>query len=101
MSYEYGIADLTEARAYIQHPILGPRLRECVAAICSHKTRSAATILGEIDALKFRSCLTLFAAVDEEDQLFQQALSQFFAGQPDPKTLELLAVRRDEAQLLG
>ena len=95
-SYEYGISDLAEAQAYIEHPILGPRLREAVAAICAHQGVSAVDILGDVDAMKFKSCLTLFAAVERDQQFFQQALQQFFAGQPDPRTLQLLSACQQE-----
>ena len=97
MSHQYGIAGLAEARAYLEHPVLGPRLRECVSAICAHPGSSAAEILGEIDAMKFRSCLTLFSAVDEETQLFKNALNQFFAGQPDMQTIRLLSAHPRQA----
>jgi uncharacterized protein (DUF1810 family) len=63
MSQEYGISGPEEAKSYLEHPILGLRLRECVATICAHSNKSATYILGDIDALKFRSCLMLFAAV--------------------------------------
>ncbi len=91
MSFKYGITGAEEAKSYLEHSVLGLRLRQCVAAICAHKRKSAADILGDIDALKFRSCLTLFATVAEDKELFSAALEQFFAGRPDTKTLELLA----------
>jgi Uncharacterized conserved protein len=91
MSYGYGITGAEEARRYLNHPILGPRLRECVAAICAHAGKSADVILGDIDALKFRSCLTLFATVAKDEALFRAALEQFYAGIPDSKTQEILA----------
>lgn len=97
MSREYGISDLSEARAYLEHPVLGPRLRECVRAICAHEGASAVDILGSIDALKFRSSLTLFAAAARDDELFRAALGQFFGGQPDPKTIQLLSASDGEA----
>ena len=97
MSHTYGIAGLVEAEAYLAHPVLGQRLRECVVAICAHTDTSAADILGDIDAQKFRSCLTLFAAAAKHDDLFDGALHQFFGGRPDPKTLDLLASPRGEA----
>lgn len=89
-SREYGIAGLAEARAYLAHPVLGARLRECIAALCAHTGSSAAAILGPVDAQKFRSCLTLFAAAAEDPQLFDDALKQFFAGQRDAETVRLL-----------
>lgn len=89
----YGIESLDEAVAYLSHPVLGPRLRECVALMCSHPTRSAEQILGQVDALKFRSSLTLFVRASGNDAVFLEALDRFYDGQPDPRTLELLDVR--------
>lgn len=91
MSRKYGIAGLQEAEAYLAHPILGQRLRDCVAAICAHTNTSAADILGNIDAQKFRSCLTLFAAASRNEEPFSAALRQCFDGKPDPKTMKRLA----------
>ncbi len=88
---EYGIADRAEAAAYIAHPVLGPRLVECVQAVLTHPDRSAADMLGEIDALKFRSCLTLFAEVAPDEPCFRRALDVFYDGEPDRETLRLLA----------
>jgi uncharacterized protein (DUF1810 family) len=91
MSLRYGIVDRAEAEAYLAHPVLGVRLRECVTAICAHRGTKATEILGDIDAMKFRSCLTLFAAVDQDTQLFRQALKQFYGGKQDMRTIKLLA----------
>ncbi|MBW8755972.1 MAG: DUF1810 domain-containing protein [Burkholderiales bacterium] len=88
-AHEYGIADRAEAEAYLAHPLLGERLKESVRAMLTHADRPAISILGDIDALKFRSCLTLFDAVSD-DPLFRQALDAFYDGQPDPATLALL-----------
>ena len=90
-SVRYAVSSLQEAGAYLAHPLLGPRLRECVAAMNSHETVSAAAILGQIDALKFRSCLTLFVQVSEPGSPFHQALTKFFGGLPDPATLQILS----------
>lgn len=87
----YGIAGAKEAAAYLEHRLLGQRLHECLAAICSHKGKSAQAILGPVDALKFRSCLTLFEAVSQEPQAFTAALQQFFGGVRCEQTLHLLA----------
>lgn len=97
MSSRYGIGSLDEARAYLAHPVLGPRLRECVEAVAVHKGMSASQILGSLDAMKFRSCLTLFAEAAGPDSLFARALDQFFDGQRDPRTLELLASSRPDS----
>lgn len=89
MARDYGLADRAEAQAYLAHALLGARLRECVQAMLAHTGRSAVGILGEIDALKFRSCLTLFDAISDE-RLFRQALDAFYGGEPDAATLALL-----------
>lgn len=90
ISERYGISGISEARAYLEHPVLGQRLVECVKAILSHKMVPVESILGDVDALKFRSCLTLFSKAEPSSQLFLSALQQCFGGKPDPKTLELL-----------
>lgn len=95
LSQEYGIAGAAEATAYLAHPLLGPRLRECVQALLEHADRPAASLLGELDALKLRSCLTLFASVSPPDSLFQRALDGFFDGAGDPTTLRLLGAPRN------
>ena len=87
----YGIESAEEAATYLAHPILGARLRECVAALLAHKEKTAREILGSPDDLKFRSCLTLFREVaPADDRLWQDALDQFFSGQPDDATLRSL-----------
>jgi uncharacterized protein (DUF1810 family) len=94
MAGRYAICDLDQARRYLTDPILGPRLREVVRLMTEHKGKSALEILGSPDDLKFRSCLTLFreAASDNSDRaLFTDALDQFYNGEPDIRTLELLA----------
>lgn len=93
-SVTYGISGLPEAVAYVAHPVLGQRLRECVETMLGHPGLKAGDILGDVDARKFQSCLTLFARAAPEDTLFSRALTMFFAGQPDAKTLELLAAAR-------
>lgn len=93
MAREYGIADRSEAVAYIAHPLLGARLVECVDALLAHAGRRPEDILGEVDALKFRSCLTLFAEVAPDQPCFRAALAVFYDGQPDGETLRLLGQR--------
>jgi len=93
MAHTYGVAGREEAAAYLAHPILGPRLLECVQAVLQHTDLSAEEIFGGIDATKFRSCLTLFAAVAPDERCFQEALSRFYEGQPDDMTLALLRTR--------
>jgi uncharacterized protein (DUF1810 family) len=90
MSSRYGIRSLDEAKAYVAHPVLGPRLRDCVEAVGTHKGLSATQVFGSLDAMKFRSCLTLFAEAEGPDSVFARALGQFFDDQRDPRTLELL-----------
>ncbi len=87
-SVHYAIAGAAEAEAYLAHPLLGPRLLECTAAVLAVPDRSAPQIFGELDAMKFRSSMTLFTQAP--DPIFQQALDRFFAGQPDPATLSRL-----------
>jgi uncharacterized protein (DUF1810 family) len=87
MSQAYAIRSLEEARAYLAHPLLGPRLRESTEALLeSEPGASAESILGGIDAIKVRSSMTLFAHAAPEEQLFRSALDRFFAGEPDPET---------------
>jgi uncharacterized protein (DUF1810 family) len=86
----FAIASLDEADAFLAHTILGPRLRHCVSALLEWGgRRSAEQILGEVDAAKLRSCLTLFDCL-EPDGLFRRGLNVFYAGRPDTLTLELL-----------
>lgn len=89
MAQIFGIASLEEARAYLAHPVLGPRLRECCTLMLRVPQRSAHDILGSPDDLKFRSCVTLFALADPSEAVFRQCLDRFYASQPDPRTLAL------------
>ena len=90
MSVRFAIGSLAEARAYLAHPVLGARLRDCVDAMNAHAGLGASRILGEIDARKFRSSLILFARVDVSGTLFGDALETFFSGEPDAATLAIL-----------
>jgi uncharacterized protein (DUF1810 family) len=96
MSVRYAIGSVAEASGYLAHPVLGPRLRECVEAMMAHKDRGAAQILGDIDAQKFRSCLTLFAQAAPSERLFSDALKHFFGGIPDAATINNLGGRPRE-----
>ena len=87
---KYAIASLDEARAYLAHPTLGPRLVECTQLVLDIKSRTIGEIFGSPDDLKFRSCMTLFARAAEPAPQFNEALAQFFGGVPDQKTEELL-----------
>jgi uncharacterized protein (DUF1810 family) len=95
MATRYGIGSLDEARAYLAHPLLGPRLRACVAGLQDHVGLSASQVFGEVDAIKLRSSLTLFAEAGGEP-LFHAALARW-CGEPDPATLRLLASEVAEA----
>lgn len=86
----YAIASLAEARAYLAHPVLGDRLRDCTRRVLDVHDRTAREIFGEPDDMKFRSCLTLFDQASGE-AVFQQARARFFEGRPDARTLALLA----------
>lgn len=90
MAERFGLSGASEARAYLGHELLGPRLEECVRALLQHHDKSALQILGHPDDLKFRSCLTLFAHIAPGHPLFQAALEQFYDGKPDDRTLALL-----------
>ncbi len=90
MAVHYAIGSAEEARAYLADPVLGSRLREGVAAMLAHRERRAEAILGGIDALKFRSSLTLFEHVADDPALFAEALDAFCDGARDERTLELL-----------
>jgi uncharacterized protein (DUF1810 family) len=86
----YAIASLDEARTYLAHPTLGPRLRECAALLLAVEGRTAEGILGSIDALKLRSSMTLFLRADPDEPLFRRVLDRFYDGAPDPATDALL-----------
>ncbi len=89
----YAIADFAEARAYLAHPLLGPRLIEATDAILTHIGQSAEAILGGIDAIKLRSSMTLFEAAAEGEATsgFAAVLDAFYGGERDPETLHRLA----------
>jgi uncharacterized protein (DUF1810 family) len=86
MSQKYAISSLAEARAYVRHPLLGARLRECTCALLEHDGVSAEHVLGSVDAMKFRSSMTLFARAAPEQELFGRALEKFFDGVADAAT---------------
>ena len=86
----YGLAGLAEARAYLAHPVLGPRLRECAVVLAALPDDDPEAVLGPVDALKARSCLTLFARVDPQEPAFRQVLERWYGGVEDPATLALL-----------
>ncbi len=86
----YSIKSIEEARAYLAHPVLGPRLLECAQAVLTVEGRSAADIFGYPDDMKLRSSMTLFAQVSEPDSVFVQVLEKYYHGRQDDRTLELL-----------
>jgi uncharacterized protein (DUF1810 family) len=90
MAHRYGITSLGEARAYLRHPVLGPRLIECAGLMLRHRGRTAREILGSPDDLKLRSSMTLFAVAAPEEATFEQVLAEFYEGQRDERTLALL-----------
>ena len=94
MAWHFGLQARDEAVAYLAHPLLGPRLRECVELVLAVDGRSAHAVFGSPDDLKLCSCLTLFREIDGAGGVFGKALDKFFDGQPDAATLQLLAGAR-------
>ena len=86
----FGISSVQEAAAYLQHSVLGPRLRDCTQLVNAVERSSAEDIFGEIDAMKFRSSMTLFAKALPDNQIFIDALTKYFEGKPDGVTIERL-----------
>lgn len=86
----FGIGSLAEARAFLDHPVLGARLVECTEALLAHEDRSATSIMGSPDDLKLRSSLTLFSLVEPQGSVFHRGLERFFEGQPDELTLDIV-----------
>jgi uncharacterized protein (DUF1810 family) len=91
MSRFYAITSLDEARAYLAEPVLGPRLRECAGLVAAAQGRTAEQIFGSLDAMKVRSCMTLFHRAAPHEAVFRQVLDGFYGGVTDPKTERLLA----------
>jgi len=88
----YSIKSAEEAKAYLSHPVLGPRLLECAEAVLGVEGRTAAAIFGSPDDLKLRSCATLFASVLPPGSVFDRLIEKYYAGGRDGKTLRLLGV---------
>jgi uncharacterized protein (DUF1810 family) len=86
----YGLEGAADARAYAAHPVLGPRLREAVAAAMDSGVRDPVSVFGPVDAVKLRSCLTLFAATADGPEPFEAGLAHFFGGEKDAETLRRL-----------
>ena len=91
MSQRYAISSLEEARAYLDHPVLGARLRECAELVLAAGARSAVAIFGEIDAMKVRSSMTLFHRAATEESVFRAVLERYYDGVADPATDARLA----------
>jgi uncharacterized protein (DUF1810 family) len=89
-SRAYAITSLEEARAYLAHPVLGPRLTECAGILTLLPDRTAEQVFGEVDALKLRSCVTLFIHAAPGEPVFRQVLDQYYDGIPDPATERLI-----------
>ena len=94
MAKRYGIKSLGEARAYLEHPVLGRRLVECMEAVLAVEGRTAHEIFGSPDDLKLKSCATLFACAEGKESVFERVLEKYYAGERDEKTLELLGGSR-------
>jgi len=90
MATVFGISSRQEAVAYLDHPVLGPRLRECTRLVNLVQGRAIGQIFGYPDDLKFRSSMTLFASVSSDSQVFKDALQKYFGGESDPLTLKRL-----------
>jgi uncharacterized protein (DUF1810 family) len=90
MAQHYGIVSLAEARAYLEHPILGPRLVECTELVNRIEGRSVHQVFGSPDDLKFHSSMTLFASAAPDAPVFREALRKYFGGALDPSTIEKL-----------
>ena len=95
MSERYAIHSVAEAQAYLAHPLLGPRLRECAELVLAVHERTAEEVFGPIDARKLRSCMTLFHRAAPDEPVFGQVLDMWFGGTADPMTEALAAERVD------
>jgi uncharacterized protein (DUF1810 family) len=87
----YAISSLAEARAYLAHPVLGPRLAECAGLVAATAGATTGQVFGPVDAIKLRSSMTLFQRADPGQAVFGAVLDRFYAGQPDPLTEQLLS----------
>ena len=98
MARYYGLANLEEAQAYLSHPVLGGRLKACCQLVLARRGKAAEAILGSVDAIKLRSCATLFLQCSEQDSVFGEVLVGFYGGEPDPITLAALAQQAQDRQ---
>jgi uncharacterized protein (DUF1810 family) len=94
LSRLYSIATLSEARAYLDHPILGPRLIECTRVVSEVRGRTATEIFGAVDAMKLHSSMTLFMRAQAEEPIFAAIIERYFDGEPDAPTEALLGADR-------
>ena len=92
-SHYYAIKTLAEARAYVEHPVLGPRLLECAETLMRTEGRTASQIFGSPDDLKLKSCATLFACVLPAGSVFDRLLQKYYGGSRDGRTLKLLGLK--------
>jgi uncharacterized protein (DUF1810 family) len=90
MARRFGLASIGEAKAYLQHPVLGPRLIEAAELVLAIKERTAFGVFGSPDDLKLRSSMTLFQAAEPQPSVFEKVLTQYFSSQRDARTLELI-----------
>ncbi len=98
MAERYGLESVEEARAYLAHSVLGPRLRECCGLVLDAPANlTARELFGSPDDLKFRSCVTLFSLAAPDEPLFRRCLERFYGGAPDPRTVSLSASRAPRA----
>jgi len=95
MADKFALDSVDEARRYLQHPLLGARLRECTQLVLDVPHRTAEDVFGFPDYLKFHSSMTLFALCSPVGDLFDRAILKYFAAEKDPKTLDLLGLRDD------
>ncbi len=96
----YGIADINEAREYLAHPVLGKRLVECCETLLLHTDKTAFEIFqSEIDDVKFRSSMTLFAFISQENSVFHRVLNEFYGGNPDLRTNAILRIQNFNFEL--
>ena len=97
----YAIKSIAEAQAYLDHPVLGPRLCQCAEAVVRVEGRSAREIFGSPDDLKLRSCATLFACVLPPGSVFDRLLDKYYRGERDRKTLRLLSIDPEAGEVAG
>jgi uncharacterized protein (DUF1810 family) len=100
-SKHYAIKSIEEARAYLAHPVLGPRLLACAEAAVNIEGRSATAIFGSPDDMKLKSCATLFACISPAGSVFHKLLAKYYQGDVDDKTLRLLGLEADGHRLGG